>query len=131
VRLGYLKYFASSVKRDSLIITNLVCFTKLPPWQWTEKSVDSWCQSLVVRKLSVATQRKYLSAIKLFLEYICINNFCRSENKKLAGIISQIDKRNMSNIGMKKLNTSIPTTKGYFPRKVADKIALNDNEGCA
>jgi hypothetical protein len=96
LRLGAMRYALSSVKRDSQVITNLICFTKLPPWQWTHELFLDWCDSLATRNLTIATRRLYKSIIKRFHSFLCSRDNVKQEIKRVTGytphqIVGDID----------------------------------------
>lgn len=79
------RYATSYVKRISRDITNLACYTQLPPWQWTEEHFIKWCESHNARNLTAATQRNYKSSINMFLQYFCASEYWKHKIKNLTG----------------------------------------------
>jgi site-specific recombinase XerD len=79
-RLGALRHTSKTLERDFRILAEFINFTGQPPWRWNGELFESWCSQLgQVRKLSVASQRVYQTAIKQFMAYLVENTKFRNQ----------------------------------------------------
>lgn len=86
-RLGARRYDRKSVARDLATIGDMLSFTDLPPWRWTEQHFESWCYHLgIEREVAHSTQRLYQSTIRTFLQYLIDNVKFRNEVRRAYGI---------------------------------------------
>lgn len=117
-RLGPMRYTLSHVKRDSMTIINMVCFTRLPPWQWTEEHCSTWGLHLAEKNLNVATQRAYQSAIRRFLKFQSTNYSVAREIEALTGQPPQVSDEAQG--GYKPRGYCHPTTTAQYVRSTEE-----------
>jgi hypothetical protein len=79
-RGGALRHERKSLQRDLRVIDDFTRFTGQPPWSWTGDGFEAWCHHLGIdRRLAVASQRHYQSAIRSFMHYLTENVKFRNE----------------------------------------------------
>ena len=69
-RVRFLK--SATIHKRRRLVTRLVEFSNLYPWQWTAAEVEAFIDSLrsEPRSLAVSTARNYAVELRLFLEYL-------------------------------------------------------------
>lgn len=73
-RIGALRHTAETVAFGLGTVREFTDHAGVPPWRWTEDHFDAWCEHLgVERRMTPGSQRKYQTAIRMFLDYVSTN----------------------------------------------------------
>jgi len=77
----------SSIEADIFVVRNMLNYVGKAPWHWSEEDFESFCEFIGVKKaLSLATQRKYQCAIRVFFDYIVGNIRFKNEIRQNYGV---------------------------------------------
>ncbi|WP_298038163.1 tyrosine-type recombinase/integrase [uncultured Desulfuromonas sp.] len=86
-RIGARRYNKKSVEGELAVVRDFINHSQMSPWHWGDSDFEAWCNEIGVnRKLAVSTQRKYQSAVKIFLDYLVNNQGLRNKVKELCGV---------------------------------------------
>ncbi len=91
-RSGANAHDQKTIKDDLSFVRDFVRHSQKAPWDWEEADFDRWCYHLGrERGLFKASQRKYQSAIKMFLNYVITEQaFINEVRKRYKTRIKQI-----------------------------------------
>lgn len=86
-RLGTRRHTDNAISESISAVRRLQSYTGLYPWEWTLDSWDKWNASLVKppNSISPATQRKYQTHIRLFIDYVISREMFIRDIKKYFG----------------------------------------------